>query len=90
MDGTYLFIALIASLVILGGLNILQVILHYREKGEIFNRFMATDYHSYKYHEKEYEVDVAHKEKTYEQMEKEKEKEATPEEIEKKRKAQGF
>lgn len=87
MDSIYLFIALIACLVILGGLNILQVILHYREKGEIFNRFMATDYREYQYHKKEYEVDVDHKEKTYGQMEKEKEKELSPLEIEARKKA---
>lgn len=54
----YLLIPLVFS--ILG--NIALVVLltdrHYREKKDIFNRFMAADYRVYNYHEKVQPVEI--------------------------------
>jgi len=57
----YLFIALVLSIIA----NIIQIYLHYKEKDEVFNRFMARDYSEYRYFKEEYpkEVDLATKEK---------------------------
>ncbi|MCD6194266.1 MAG: hypothetical protein J7L26_12515 [Candidatus Aminicenantes bacterium] len=57
----YLFVALVLSIIA----NIVQVYLHYKEKDEVFNRFMARDYREYRYFKEEYpkEVDLATKEK---------------------------
>jgi len=83
----YLFISLIASLVILGGLNVIQVILHYREKEEIFRKYMAGDYRLYQYFKKEYPVEVDNLEKN---LEKKREEMLTPEQQKKKNIASQF
>jgi len=86
----YLFAALIASIVVLGGLNILQAILHHRErveveklhyeeKADIFNRYMAGDYKTYEYFKKEFPVEVEDKK---EKLEAEREKKPTELELE--------
>ncbi|HUU38003.1 MAG TPA: hypothetical protein VMW46_07365 [Candidatus Desulfaltia sp.] len=71
----YLFAALIVSL----ATNVILAVLHYREKKEIFNRFMAGDYRTYQYFKKEFPVEVEDKK---EKLEAEREKEPTELELE--------
>ena len=88
------FIALIVALVILGGIIFYQNIemakleeLHYKEKEEIFNRYMAGDYKAYRYFKDENPVVVDDMRKT---MEKERERAKTREEIEREEAASRF
>ena len=88
------FIALMAALVILGGIILYQNIemakleeLHYKEKEEIFNRYMAGDYKAYRYFKDENPVVVDDMRKT---MEKERERAKTREEIEREEAASRF
>ena len=88
------FIALMAALVILGGIIFYQNIemakleeLHYKEKEEIFNRYMAGDYKAYRYFKDENPVVVDDMRKT---MEKERERAKTREEIEREEAASRF
>ena len=88
------FIALMAALVILGGIIFYQNIemakleeLHYKEKEEIFNRYMAGDYKAYRYFKDENPVVVDDMKKT---MEKERERAKTREEIEREEAASRF
>ena len=88
------FIALMAALVILGGIVLYQNIemakleeLHYKEKEEIFNRYMAGDYKAYRYFKDENPVVVDDMRKT---MEKERERAKTREEIEREEAASRF
>ena len=88
------FIALMVALVILGGIIFYQNIemakleeLHYKEKEEIFNRYMAGDYKAYRYFKDENPVVVDDMRKT---MEKEREKAKTREEIEREEAASRF
>lgn len=90
----FLFIALILSIVILGGIILYQNKqtaklneLHYREKEEIFNRYMAGSYQSYRYFKDEYPAVVDDTKKT---MEKEREKVKTAEDEEKEKMASRF
>lgn len=78
------FLALIISLIILGGLNILQVVFHYREKRELFTRFSAKSLSEAEFYLKEYPKDVAEKVKRFEE---ERKKPDSEEEIERKKKA---
>lgn len=75
----YLFAALIVSL----ATNVVLAVLHYREKGEIFNRFMAGDYRAYQYFKKEFPIEVEDKK---ERLEAERKEEPTELELELKRK----
>ena len=88
------FIALMVALVILGGIIFYQNIemakleeLHYKEKEEIFNRYMAGDYKAYRYFKDENPVVVDDMRKT---MEKERERAKTREEIEREEAASRF
>jgi len=88
------FIALMATLVILGGIVLYQnkqmaklEELHYKEKEEIFNRYMAGDYKAYRYFKDENPVVVDDMRKT---MEKERERAKTREEIEREEAASRF
>jgi len=88
------FIALMVALVILGGIILYQNIemakleeLHYKEKEEIFNRYMAGDYKAYRYFKDENPVVVDDMRKT---MEKERERAKTREEIEREEAASRF
>ena len=90
----FLFIALILSIVILGGIILYQNKqtaklneLHYREKEEIFNRYMAGSYQSYRYFKDEYPTVVDDTKKT---LEKEREKVKTAEDEEKEKMASRF
>lgn len=90
----FLFIALIAALLILGGIIFYQVKqvsklqeLHYKEKEEIFNRYMAGDYRGYRYFKDESPVIVDDMKKT---MEKERERAKTQMENEKEEIAKRF
>jgi hypothetical protein len=90
----FLFIALMATLLILGGIILYQVKqtsklqeLHYKEKEELFNRYMAGDYQTYKYFKDENPVIVEDMKKT---MEKERERTKTKEEVEKEGMASRF
>jgi len=83
-----------AALVILGGIIFYQNIemakleeLHYKEKEEIFNRYMAGDYKAYRYFKDENPVVVDDMRKT---MEKERERAKTREEIEREEAASRF
>ena len=82
------------ALVILGGIVLYQNIemakleeLHYKEKEEIFNRYMAGDYKAYRYFKDENPVVVDDMRKT---MEKERERAKTREEIEREEAASRF
>jgi len=82
------------ALVILGGIIFYQNIemakleeLHYKEKEEIFNRYMAGDYKAYRYFKDENPVVVDDMRKT---MEKERERAKTREEIEREEAASRF
>jgi hypothetical protein len=90
----FLFIALMAVLIILGGIVFYQVKqvskiqeLHYKEKEEIFNRYMAGDYRGYRYFKDESPVIVDDMKKT---MEKEREGTKTQAETEKEKMASRF
>lgn len=90
----FLFIALMAALIILGGIILYQnkqiaklQELHYKEKEEIFNRYMAGDYKAYRYFKDENPVVVDNMKKT---MEKERERAKTQEEIEREEAASRF
>ena len=61
--------------------------LHYKEKEEIFNRYMAGDYKAYRYFKDENPVVVDDMRKT---MEKERERAKTREEIEREEAASRF
>ncbi|HZX09501.1 MAG TPA: hypothetical protein VFG01_01030 [Acidobacteriota bacterium] len=56
--------------IILALTNALQTILHYREKRQLFDRYMAGDLKEYKYLEKEYPSEVKQKRKLFEEREK--------------------
>ena len=90
----FLFLALMAALIILGGIILYQnkqtsklQDLHYKEKEEIFNRFMAGDYRAYRYFKDESPVVVDDMKKT---MEKERGRTKTQEEAEKEEMASRF
>jgi hypothetical protein len=83
-----------AALIILGGIILYQnkqiaklQELHYKEKEEIFNRYMAGDYKAYRYFKDENPVVVDNMKKT---MEKERERAKTQEEIEREEAALRF
>lgn len=73
MDALYLFIALIVSLLI----NAYQLRVHYKEKEDIFSKFMARNLGESEYFKKAYPGVVKEEKKT---MKKERETELTPEE----------
>lgn len=50
----YLFITLITTILVMGGVIIALIIFHYREKKEVFNRFMAKNFSEYNYFDKEF------------------------------------
>ena len=77
---TVIILALVATIVI-------EIKLHYQEKKEIFDRFMAGDYKSYEYYQKEYPGLVEEREK---RMAAEREKVKTKAEVEAEKKAKGF
>jgi len=79
----YLFAALLVSL----ATNVILAVLHYREKREIFDRFMAGDYRAYQYFKEEFPVEVKDKDR---RLEKDREKEPDAKEAELRRKAEGF
>lgn len=54
----FLFIALVLALVVIA----VQNVLHYKEKREIFDKFMACDFKTYQYFSKEYPGIVKEKE----------------------------
>jgi len=63
MESLYLFIALIASLLI----NALQLKFHYKEKEDIFAKFMARDLGEAEYFKKEYPGKIKEAQKKMEQ-----------------------
>lgn len=79
------FVALIVSLL----LNFAQLILNQREKKDLFNRFMSKDYQEYKYFDKDFPVEVKHKEEML-RKERKDTPELTPIDREKQRKAEGL
>lgn len=64
----YLFIALVLALAVVA----VQNVLHYKEKKELFDRFMAGDYKSYNYFREEYPGAVKEKEARVEEERKRK------------------
>jgi len=65
MNATILFfIIIILELLVLGGIIVFLVIAHHKEKEEIFNRYMAGDYKTYQYYDKEYEKFVDRKDES--------------------------
>lgn len=83
----YWLIALIVSNVVLGGSIYFITKVHYKEKDEIFNRFMALDFHQYQYFREQFKGEVEHQKKV---LKKKREEKITPEEKEKRDKAGGF
>jgi len=59
---TLWFLALILAIVVLSGLNFLQVIWHYREKKDLFDRYLAENLPELEYYRKEYPGAVKHQE----------------------------
>lgn len=57
--------------VILALTNALQTIFHYREKKQLFDRYMAGDLREYKYFEKDYPNEVKQKKKMFDDRGKE-------------------
>jgi len=49
-----IFIALIAVLLVLGGIIVFLVVSHHKEKEGIFDRYMTKSFGEYKYYEEEY------------------------------------
>ena len=86
---TLWFLALIVAVLVLAGLNFLQVIWHYREKKDIFERYMARDLQELEYFRKEYPGAVEHKEKIKEEQ-LENMKKMTPAEVRAQEMAKGF
>jgi len=74
MESLFLFIALIASLLI----NALQLKFHYKEKEDIFAKFMARDLREAEYFKKEYPKEIKERQK---KMEQDRKNVLTPEEI---------
>lgn len=74
MESLFLFIALIVSLLI----NALQVKFHYKEKEDIFSKFMARDLRESEYFKKEYPGVIKEGQK---KMEEERKTKLTAEEI---------
>jgi len=72
--GLFLFIALIVSLLI----NAYQLKIHYKEKEDIFAKFMARDLREAEYFKKEYPGVIK---ETQKKMEQERKTVLTPEEI---------
>jgi len=74
MDATILFfIALIVTILVLGGVIVFLVIYHQKEKEEIFNRYMCKDFGEYQYNKLEYPEFVEMKKEALKQkMDKEK------------------
>ena len=81
MESLFLFIALIVSLLI----NALQVKFHYKEKEDIFAKFMAKSLTEAEYFKKEYPKEIKERQK---KMEEERKTKLTPEEIVAKRAAE--
>jgi hypothetical protein len=79
----FLFIGLLASLAV----TALEIYLHYREKEEIFNRYMAGDYQSYRYYKDQFKTEIALQEKEAEATI---EKKITPEDARTKFEARKF
>jgi len=80
MESLFLFIALIVSLLI----NALQVKFHYKEKEDIFAKFMAKSLTEAEYFKKEYPKEIKERQK---KMEQDRKKVLTEEEIVAKRAA---
>lgn len=78
MDNLYWFLALILTIIVLGGLNLFQVIFHYKEKEDIFAKFMARDLRESEYFKKEYPGVIKEGQK---KMEEERKTKLTAEEI---------
>ena len=57
MESLYLFITLLVSL----GINALQLWFHYREKEDIFKKFMARDLHESEFFKHGYKNDLKEK-----------------------------
>ena len=74
MESLFLFIALLVALAIIA----LQQLLHYREKEDIFSKFMARDLRESEYFKKEYPGVVKEGQK---KMEEERKTKLTAEEI---------
>lgn len=74
MESLYLFIALIVSLLI----NAFLVKVHYKEKEDIFAKFMARDLREAEYFKKEYPEEIKERQK---KMEEERKTKLTAEEI---------
>jgi FtsZ-interacting cell division protein ZipA len=57
----FLFVALIVALLVFGAVILILSLFHYREKKEIFDRYMATDFGKYQYYNEEYKKFVERK-----------------------------
>lgn len=68
------FIALMLSIIVFGGLNIVQVLLHYREKEELFKKFMARNLADYQAQTKGLDVELEDLRKKLAQKREEEEK----------------
>lgn len=86
-ETTLWFLALIIVTIILGGLNVFQVIFHYREKEDIFKKFMARDLHEAEFFKKGYSKDLKEKEA---QLKYEREHPLSPTEIKKREEASKY
>jgi hypothetical protein len=84
MDNLFWFLGLVIITIILGGLNLFQVIFHYREKRELFARLSAKSLSEAEFYLKEYPKDVEEKAK---RLEEERKNPAKEEEIERQKKA---
>ena len=85
MDNLFWFIALLASLLV----NAFQLKMHYKEKKDIFNKFMAKSLGEAEFFDKAYPKQLKNEQKRVED-ELEKEKNLTPEQIKKREMAARF
>lgn len=73
----YLFIALIVVTLVMGGVIVALILLHYKEKEELFKKFMAKNFNEYNYFKHEFPNSIkAEKEKK--RLDTEREKKITP------------
>jgi NAD kinase len=84
MDNLFWFLALVVAILVLGGLNFLQLVFHCKEKKELFIKFMAKSLGEAQFYCEEYKAEVKEKAK---RLEEERKNPTTEEEIERQKKA---
>ena len=63
--------------ILLIAVNILQLYLHYREKSQIFDRYMSKDLEEYKHFQEIFPKEVKHREEVFKDYQKNKKRKMT-------------